>query len=189
MQPRIHLFDGVRFVANPYRAGSYLREDVFWRQFNVICRGEAEYLEDDPALGTWRAPCVVDVGQCGLIEEAMALAEAWLSQDDPACGDDCDALSFAPALFVIRDRDGRHVLAGEAREGRVRWCPPVASDLEAEEVIREAGKLHDEAAYETGWDNFCTAEELCRRARLLEGRLVDRCWREHARKALLAAAT
>lgn len=31
MQPKTHYFDGVAFVATPYRAGTYLRKDVLWR--------------------------------------------------------------------------------------------------------------------------------------------------------------
>lgn len=48
MQPKTHVVDGVTFVATPYRAGTFVREDVFRRQLTITCRGEVEYPEDDP---------------------------------------------------------------------------------------------------------------------------------------------
>ncbi len=67
---------GVPFVATPYRAGTHIREEVFWRQFTVICQGGVQYPEDDPILRY-----VVDVSRprtsasAALIEDAMSLAD------------------------------------------------------------------------------------------------------------------
>jgi len=184
MQPAIHHFDGVPFVADPYRAGTYVREDVFWRQFTITCRGEVEYHEDDPIYGTFWRPCTLEIGQCGLIEQAISLIEQCYAEDRFDLSDDDEALSFRPESFTVVDRNERLVLTGEVRTPGIRWCLPVTSDQEAEQVIKEARALYDEASYEHSWDNYCTAKNLRLQARVLQGRLVDRFWRVPARKAI-----
>ncbi|ATE62399.1 hypothetical protein [Thauera sinica] len=190
MTPTLPLFhfDGVPFVATPYRPGTYIREDVFWRQFAITCQGRFEYLEDDPAYGTFWLPGTLNVGQCGLIEEAMTLIASLLWQDRIDPGGDTDALDFVPELFIVRDRFDRLMLAGEAMSAHIKWCQPVASDQEAERVAKLTFELYDEASLEAGWDNFSTAERLSLRARVLEGRLVDRSWRAHTRDAIRNAS-
>ncbi|ABI58366.1 hypothetical protein [Nitrosomonas eutropha] len=187
MQPKTHHIEGVAFIATPYRAGTYLRKDVFWRQFTITCQGNVEYLEDDPVYGSWWTPHTLILGNCGLIQDAMSLANTRVSQHDFDLTDAIDALNFAPELIVIRDRDGRLVLAGQVRGDNVRWCIPVASDEETEQIVKEVAELRSEASYEAGWDNFSTAQGLRFRARVLEGRLVDRFWRFHTRKVVLEA--
>src|SRR3546814_5754994 len=113
MQPKIHHFEGVAFVATPYRAGTYLRKDVFWRQFTITCQGNVEYPEDDPIYGSWWTPCTLVLGECGLIEDAMSLANARVSHHDFDFSDAIEALDFAPELIIIRDRDGRLVRSEE----------------------------------------------------------------------------
>jgi len=182
MQPKTHHFEGVAFIATPYRAGTYIRKDVFWRQFTISCQGNVEYPEDDPIYGSWWTPHTLVLGKCGLIENAMSLANTRVSHQDFDLSDAIDALNFAPELIIIRDRDQRLVLAGHVRGDTVTWCTPVASDEEAELIAKEVAELRSEASYEAGWDNFSTAQGLRFRARVLEGRLVDRFWRHHTRK-------
>lgn len=62
MQPKTHVVDGVTFVATPYRAGTFVREDVFWRQFTITCQGYIEYPEDDRVFGTWWTPHILELG-------------------------------------------------------------------------------------------------------------------------------
>lgn len=187
MQPKTHHFDGIPYVATPYRDGTYIREDVFWCQFNITCQGNVEYPEDDPIHGTWWTPHTLVLGQHGLIGAAMSLANARVSRHDFDLSDGPEALDYAPELIVIRDRSDRLVLAGQAWGNSIRWCMPVASDDEAAVVAKEVGDLRGEASYEAGRDNFSTAQGLRLRARVLEGRLVDRFWRCHAHRAVQAA--
>ncbi|MGO3130299.1 MAG: hypothetical protein ACTIJQ_00810 [Alcaligenes sp.] len=186
MQPKTHHFEGVAFIATPYRAGTYIRKDVFWRQFNITCQGNVEYAEDDPVYGSWWTPRTLFLGQCGLIEGAMSLATARVSHHDFDLTDAREALGFAPELIVIRDRGQRLVLAGQVRGDTVIWCIPVASDDENDQIVKEVAELRSEASYEAGWDNFSTAEGLRFRARVLEGRLVDHVWRDHTLKVVQA---
>lgn len=188
MQPKTHVFDGVAYVVTPYRAGTFVREDVFWRQFTVSCQGNIEYPEDDPIYGTWWTPHTLVLGQRGLIEDAMALAVACVSNDDFDLNSAIEARGFQPELVFVHDSLDRLVLTGEARGAGVRWSEPIASDKEAARVAQQVHDLRDEASYEAGWDNYCTAERLRRRARVLAGRLVDPFWQTHARRALHAAA-
>ncbi|MCU7371056.1 hypothetical protein PEC18_09300 [Paucibacter sp. O1-1] len=189
MQPKTKVVDGVTFVATPYRAGTFVREDVFRRQLTITCRGEIEYPEDDPVYGTWWTPHLVTLGECGLIEEAMALASTHLAKDEFDLNSEIDALGFRPELVLIRDALGRLVLTGHAiTGGDIRWGEPVTSDAEIAAIAQQVDELRGEAFYEAGWDNHCTAEGLRRRARALEGRLVDPFWQKHARQAVLNAA-
>ncbi|WP_269495636.1 hypothetical protein [Castellaniella sp. S9] len=187
MQPKIYHFEGVAFIATPYRAGTYLPKDVFWRQFTITCQGNVEYPEDDPVYGSWWTPQTLVLGKCGLIEDAMSLANTRVLHHDFDLTDASNALSFAPELIIVRDRGQRLVLAGQVRGDTVRWCIPVASDDETEQIVNEVAELRSEASYEAGWDNFSTAQGLRFRARVLEGRLVDRFWRHYTHKVVLEA--
>lgn len=161
---------------------------MFWRQFTVICHGEIEYPEDDPVYGIWWTPHTLELDQCGLIEDAMSLADVHVSQHDFDLSDGIEALDFSPELVFIHDKNERLVLAGQASSSGIEWCPPVMSDDEVRRAINEVEDLRSEASYEADWDNFSTAKHLRLRALVLEGRLVDRLWREHASKVIHAVA-
>ena len=189
MQPKTHVVDGVTFVATPYRAGTFIREDVFWCQFTITCQGYIEYPEDDPVFGTWWTPHILELGQHGLIEDALALAADELSKDEFDLRSEIEALDFRPELVLIRDSLDRLVVSGEVQcGGRIRWCEATASDAEAADVAKQVDDLRSEASYEAGWDNHSTAERLRLRARVLAGRLVDPFWQAHARRAVQASA-
>ncbi len=186
MQPKTHVVDGVTFVATPYRAGTFIREDVFWRQFTVTCQGYVGYPEDDPIYGTYWMPSVLELGQRGLIEDAMALALACVSEDEFDLNSDTDAVGFRPELILVRDSLDRLVLTGQVWGAGIRWSEPITSNEEAAAVANQVDDLSGEASYEAGWDNYSTAEGLRLRARVLAGRLVDPFWQAHARRAIQA---
>ena len=187
MQPKTHVVDGVTFVATPYRAGTFIREDVFWCQFTITCQGQVEHPEDDPIYGTYWVPSVLELGQRGLIEEAMALALACVSEHEFDLNPDSDALDFRPELVLVRDSLNRLVLTGQVWGAGIRWSEPITSDEEAAAVAKQVDDLRGEASYEAGWDNYSTAEGLRLRARVLAGRLVDPFWQAHARRAVQAS--
>ncbi|RUF23428.1 hypothetical protein IPC1132_25780 [Pseudomonas aeruginosa] len=188
MQPKTHVIDGVTFVATPYRAGTFIREDVFWRQLTVTCQGYVEYVEDDPIYGTYWVPSIFELGERGLIEDAMALALACVSEHEFDLNPDIDALDFRPELVLVRDSLNRLVLTGQVWGAGIRWSEPITSDEEAAAVAKQVDDLRGEASYEAGWDNYSSAEGLRLRARVLAGRLVDPFWQAHARCAVQAAA-
>ncbi|MFW7269237.1 hypothetical protein ACMAUO_14870 [Gluconacetobacter sp. Hr-1-5] len=187
-EPKIHLFDGIPFVASPYERG-LVRHDVFSSQFRIICQGLLEFPEDDLAYGTWWTAATLLLGECGLIEEAVQLAQDLVSNHtfdlDQASGE----LDFVPQVIRIRDRHDRLVLAGDARCRTISWFAPVGSDEEAATIATQARTLHDEGSVEQGWDNYETAKGLWLQADLLRGRLVDPLWREHARRAITVPST
>lgn len=188
MQPKTHVIDGVTFVATPYRAGTFIREDVFWRQLTVTCQGYVEYVEDDPIYGTYWVPSILELGERGLIEDAMALALACVSEHEFDLNPDSDALDFRPELVLVRDSLNRLVLTGQVWGAGIRWSEPITSDEEAAAVAKQVDDLRGEASYEACWDNYSTAEGLRLRARVLVGRLVDPFWQAHARRAVQASA-
>lgn len=85
-------------------------------QLTVSCQGYIEYSEDVPVVGTWWN--VAELGQRGLIENAMALAAEWLSQDGYDLSSAIDALSFQPELVLVRGALDRLVLTGRGRQWR-----------------------------------------------------------------------
>lgn len=189
MNLQIFRVDGVPFVVSPYQTGIHIREDVFRSQLFVSCEGEIEYPEDDPIYGTYWMGAALDLGRCGLIEEAMALAAAAIQADRFDLGDDSEAISFSPEYIEIVDERRRLVLAGRVRGYKIDWCEPVLSNVEALQVRKKVGELRSEASFEMGWDNFSTARGLRKDARALGGRLVDACWRDHTRLAISTVAS
>jgi len=189
MQPKTHVINGVTFVTTPYRERTFLREDVFWRQFTITCQGYLEYPDEDPSYGTWWTPYPLVLGQHGFIEGAMSLAEACVSKHEFDLSSVIEALDFRPELILVKDSLDRLVLAGQTWDAGIRWCEPIKSDDEAAHVVQQIEDLRDEAFYEAGWDNFSTAENLHLSARVLAGRLVDPFWQAHARRVVQMAAT
>ncbi len=187
MNLRIFHVDGVPFVVSPYQAGIHIREDVFRRQFCITCAGQIEYPEDDPIYGTYWMGATLDFGECGLIEEAMALATAKVDADRFDLGDDTEALGFSPEFITVHDDQGQLVLAGRVCGSGIEWCPPASSRAEADRIRRQIDDLQQEASFEHGWDNYETAKGLRRKARALGGRLVDPRWRDHATAAISIA--
>ncbi len=187
LQVRYH--DGIPYVVTPYQTGTSIREDAFWRQFRVLCDGELSFMEDIPIFGTWQLAYQFDLGHCGLIEDAIALSETCIREHKFNLDDHPDTLGFRPQLIRLLDDRRRLVLAGDVRGDGIGWCVPVASEAEAKDVARQANELHCKASFEAGWDNHCTAKRLHLEADVLEGRLVDRFWREHAKAAIAVGAS
>jgi hypothetical protein len=174
---RVFEFNGVPFVETPYRASTYVREDVFWRQFVVRCHGECEYPEEERIYGTYWTPSSVSLGCYGLVEDAMSRARDVALTGEFELDADSDAIGFSGRLVVICDRERRLVLAGEVTGSNgVEWSVPVSTDEEATAVTTEVSNLRAEASYEAGWDNYSTAKFLRHRADVLEGRLIHRVW-------------
>lgn len=180
-------FQGVPHVVTPYQKGTYIREDAFWRQFRISCMGELSFIEDNPIFGTWEIRRGFDLGERGLIEDAMRLAETCIHEHRFNLPE--DAVGFSPDLIYIRDEQKRLVLAGRAHGSRINWCPPVSTKEEARDVIKQASALHSQGSFERGWDNFTTARRLHLDADTAEGRLVHPFWREHALAALSSEAS
>lgn len=188
MQLKTFHVGGATFVVSPYHPGISIREDVFRRQFHVQCDGRFEYPEDERIWGTYHIDSSLKLGERGLIEEAMALAETCVKQHSFDLSGREDLISFSPELVIIHDDYGRYVLVGQVHAADIRWCPPVSSAAEAREVSSQVAEINREASFERGWDNFETARQLNRAARVLEGRLVHPFWRNYARAAIATAA-
>jgi hypothetical protein len=184
---RVFDVDGVPFVETPYRAGTYIRQGTFWRQFAVICDGAGEYPEDNRKHGTYWMDSSLSLGFYGLVEDAMAHAAKVALTGAYDLDDRSDALRFSGKIVTIQDRERRLVLAGEiTRSGGIEWCVPVATDTEAETVRAQVAALRSSASYESGWDNSFTAKTLRHRADVLEGRLIHRVWSRPVRKGFLS---
>lgn len=78
----------------------------------VICAGVAHYVDPDPDLNRWGFEHEVNLGTCGDLFEAMALAALRATCGEIAASRD-DALRLAPQFIAILDAEHRLVLAGE----------------------------------------------------------------------------
>ena len=145
MQPKTHHVNGQTFVVSPYRAKTFIRDDVFWRQLTVTCQGHIEYPEGDPAYRTCWAPRTLVLGQHGLIEQAMALAERCVSKHQFGSSLPTWALDFEPELIIVHDAVNRLVLTGHAEHAVIRWCDPV--DSEDAGVLQQVEELFQKAAH------------------------------------------
>lgn len=150
---------------------------------HITCDGRTVYDEDVAIYGTYEIDSAVDLGVCDRLDEVMDHVEGRLARDDISAGDE-DAVGFIPKVFRIHDEEQRLVLAGEPWRRGVRWCEPIGSDREADDVQAEMRRLNTEASIEAGWDNYETARQLRHQANVLAGRLVDPCWRDAARLTL-----
>lgn len=156
----------------------------FHRQLFVSCSGDIEYAEDFPIYGTYWIGATLNLGRCGLIEDAMALAGSHVATDDFDLSGSPEALSFYAELIQIHDEGKRLVLTGRVSCRTVDWCKPVSSSAEAVEVRKKIDELQSEIFEEMRADNFSTMRYLRKKIRALEGRFVDTSWRNHTCKAL-----
>lgn len=147
----------------------------------ISCRCRAHW--DDPALDQLCFERKVDLGIFGDLAAAMIVARTAVTSGLIAASRD-PALRLAPQFITILDAEHCLVLAGDVQAGLIRWCAPVDSDAEARRVVREACGLRAEARAATDVGDPTSAVTLLTRARSMEGRLVDRFWRDLAAAAV-----
>ena len=147
----------------------------------ISCRCLAHW--DDPALDQLRFEREVDLGTCGDLATAMIVARKAVASGHVDAGRDA-ALRLVPQFVTILDAEHSLVLAGDVQTGLIRWCAPVDSDAGARRVVSEACGLRTKAGAATDVGDPASAAALLTRARSLEGRLVDRFWRELAAAAV-----
>jgi hypothetical protein len=147
----------------------------------VSCRCLAHW--DDPALDHLRFEREVDLGTCGDLAAAMVVARKAVASGQIDAGRDT-ALRLVPQFVSILDAEHCLVLAGDVQAGLIRWCAPVESDAEARRVVTDACGLRAAARAATDVGDPTSAAALLTRARSLEGRLVNRFWRDLAAAAV-----
>ena len=149
--------------------------------------GTATFIDDDPEAEPIAYDRTIHLTESGSLRDAIITAETRIAHDDIE-GRAGDGVRYSPRIITVIDSEGRLVVAGEVRAQKISWCAPVASDGEARMVVTEASRLRGKAFFEARSSNPAAARGLRFSAGILEGRLVDRVWREPAREALLHAA-
>lgn len=147
----------------------------------ISCHCHAHW--DDPVLDQLRFEREVDLGIFGDLAAAMNAARAAVGCGLIDAGRDA-ALRLAPQFITILDAKHCLVLAGDVHTGLIRWCAPVDSDAEARSVVSEACGFRAKARAAADVDDTASVAALITRARSLEGRLVDRFWRDLAAAAV-----
>lgn len=159
------------------------------KPFSVDVEGRKEYPEDDPIYGTYWQDGVTHLGRAWSVAEAMEIAAAaWLKDDwdpreagedyhDSDFGRDMGPISFSPRMFIIQDNERRRILTGDARA--MTWYAHVTDPAEIARITEEQQALRQDAAMESGWDNFETARQLSVQADKLGASVVDAYWRDH----------
>lgn len=159
------------------------------KPFSVDVEGRTEYPEDDPVYGTFWRDSVMHLGRAWTVAEVMEIAAAaWLEDEwaprqedrdyyDSDFGRDMGPVSFSPRMFIIQDNERRRVLTGDARA--MSWYAHVTDPAELARIAAEQQSLREEAAIESGWDNFETARQLRVQADNLGAPVVDAFWLGH----------
>lgn len=173
------------FIHTPYQPGVALREDVFHRQFEIRVVGMTEYPEDDPTYGTYFREEILTVCESstigGVVGKLVHIYEtdSWPIRDenedyyDSGLGHDCGPLSFSPHFVAVYDRDNRRVLCGDFSNGLV-WFMPLLASQDIAILQAKQCSLREEAAFESGWDNYSTARGLRAQATRLDMYLPDK---------------
>lgn len=173
------------FIRTPYQTGVALREDVFHRQFEVRVIGMTEYPEDDPIYGTYSCEEILTVCESSTISGAVGKlvhiyeTDSWPIRDenedyyDSDLGRDCGPLSFSPRFVAVYDCDNRRVLCGDFSYALV-WFKPLMTPRDIATLQAKQCSLREEAAFESGWDNYDTARELRSQATRLDMYLADK---------------
>ncbi|RWR25898.1 hypothetical protein D2T31_21485 [Sinirhodobacter populi] len=99
----------------------------------IICVGEVEYTEDDPALGTWWQQQTLTVGRCASVTEAITFASIAVEREEFPF-DDYEAFGFSPRLFVKPSR--ANCLASLAIPTGKSNLPPVRTGHRQRPVCR-----------------------------------------------------
>ncbi|WP_052118552.1 hypothetical protein [Erwinia oleae] len=175
----------MNFIHTPYQNGVALREDLFHRQFEIRVTGMTEYPEDDPIYGTYYLEETLTVCEfstiSGAVEKLVLLYEtdSWPIRDegedyyDSDLGHDCGPRSFSPRFAQVYDRQNRRVLCGDFSRGLV-WFKPLTTPQDIATLQAKQCSLREEAAFESGWDNYSTARDLRAQATRLEMYLTDK---------------
>lgn len=138
---------------------------------------------DDPALEQVQIEREVELGAFGTLATAMAQVVSSVTPGQITA--DCDPdLRLVPQFITILDAEGCLVLAAVVQSGGARWCDPVRSDAEAQQVVSEACRLRAEARTAEVLGYAEGAEALRAQARGQEGRLVDPFWRDLVQSAV-----
>ena len=178
----IHVFNGIHFVKNPYRQGSYIREDIFARQFVIQCHARICCEEDDPRYGWFWLDTVLTLGECALIEQAILLAQARIhTLEAPEDTFGVEAISVA-----IMDRTCRTILTGKVRSRKIQWHPPAQTRQEEEAILSKIDLLKSQRSEELRADNYDSMRHLSEQISHLQGTLIHATWKTHAIAALAA---
>ncbi len=145
---------------------------------SVVCHGLARW--DAPGLEQIGVERAFDLGQASDLAAASVLAIEHVARGILASARD-PSLRFVPQFVAVTDAVHGLVLAGKVRAGGVFWCRPVANDVEARQVVMEASRLRAQASAICERGDDAAPDVLRKRARALEGRLVDPFWRRLAR--------
>lgn len=174
----------IDFVTNPYVSGGKMRKDVFARQFSVYVKLAIKLLDND-GVSTYSSVCTRLVGKRSTVSAAIAMVDKFLGKCDKAVLEKiaCRYLELEDEIvsvfakdICIYDRENRLVMGGVVhwvsknpllkrtsteREGyTMKWVKPVTSEADKLNVSNSIKALSSEASFESGWDNFSTANAL-----------------------------
>ena len=170
---------GLAYVDNPYgQRGDRIQKAISDQRFSITIHLSVD-AQDDCGYGSHQYTTCIS-GPTGPTLTAVTEQMRGLLDDDVSTSmvSDPNALSVWPTYVVLNDFNGEPVLAGEYRSGTgedqgcVDWTPLVGDANERLSVGQRIDALRKEAAFESGWDNFLTAEYLRTKARELSWGLL-----------------
>lgn len=178
----IHMVDGINVVEDPYRAGNFIREDIFVRQFIIKCHAKICRDQDDPRYGRYWSSSTKTLGHCSLIEQAILLAQDEIKVLAPPEG----AHDIQIQRVTIMDHSRQTVLTGKVVAREIQWNRPVQTPQEEAAIQAEIALLDARWYEELYADNHGTMRDLSERVSNLQGALISEIWKTHAIAALAA---
>ncbi len=171
-----------KFISSPYEKGVSIREDIFNKQFKVLVRGLATFPKDaifennqrDFSFYVLTAPTITDA--VNLVNKVHS-ENSWPYQDEEVLGD-TDVMGFLAQYVQITDRNGKAVLGGPV-SNQIRWCEPLKTTTEVEELISLVKRTNYNARDEHNAGNLSKADELWLSADILALAIVDPIYRSH----------
>lgn len=127
--------DNCLYLPCLYRDGFYLRYDIYHSQLKVYLLGLIYFPEDwnEYPLGMSEREYHHLFSSCASIAQAIQIASNWLLVEDltDQITDDEDVSFFIPEIVVVRDHDGRLVLAGQVSSTGISWLNPLDTSTDS----------------------------------------------------------
>ena len=150
------------FIVNPYVKGAFIKKSIADSQFQVFLHGRAEFIEDDPNLGTFFMNEVeFKISSLSTLTKAVQSVEQLFSKSNPDFLLQDDLVGFDVEHITIRDRYDCLVLGAVLNQHSVvQWIRPIKDELLRNQIDTYAERMNRKASSECGWDNYATARLL-----------------------------
>lgn len=169
----------MKYITNTYGPeGSFIDSEVAAHRFTLIAHGLAWFDEDEGSSGEYSSEKSIELTRHASLSDVFQSIETLteikpVDRDgvivrdgiDDIAGEAFDCNSFYSDYFLIYDRN--NLVACVVRERGIWQFQDLLLGQAADDAFAKADRLWSEARFESGWDNYSTAQSLRKEARLL----------------------